>query len=372
MVAWLDAGNERLDGRPKIIIYAPASIEEWGPESPVTTGIGASESQIVELARWMSKASLNVTVYGSTPALEVESCVTWRHANEFRHEEECDLLIAHRAPWIAHRTSLGAKKLYVWLHDQPQSFAHAAFLPHLHSRVARYVALTKTMALGYQAVHGVKVSNPLIPYFLPGCDLEPLRDPLEDGPICCYLSAPYRGLRELLRAWRYIVEEVPEAKLRCAYGWQVFNSIMSVEGQELKAQRVEIEELLNLPGVAWLDRIPQQNVKALLDDSHLWLYPCTYPEQLCHVAMRAQARGVWPVVHPYAALAETVADGRMVDEDPTTAEGIRAFANATIKEMVRDPAEMRPRRIANRDVALRWHDAAIGGWTQALTEDGIL
>ena len=374
IVAWVNARANDVQvwrNGARVHVYAPASIEDWGPESPDTTGIGASESQIVELVRRLSKRGMQVTVYGSIQVPEVESSVTWRNVKDFDHRDDCDLLIAHRAPWLAHRTDIGARKFYVWLHDQPESFSIAAFFAKTQTRVNRYICLTKTQAGGYASFHHLGVSDPLIPYFLPACDLEPLPSQLCEEHTAVYASAPYRGLEYLLQIWPRVRAAVPDAVLRVAYGWQVFDAIATVEGAAMREKRSAMEAAMKQPGVEWLGRIPQRALREVLDHSRVWAYPLSYPEMLCHVGQRCASRGVWPVIRPYAALAETVLDGDFIHGNPIEEPVQVEFAAAIVKAMTCPASALNERRLALREGALAWHKAAEEGWERALTEDGL-
>ena len=191
---------------------------------------------------------------------------------------------------------------------------------------------------------------------------------MHEAPDVCYLSAPYRGLGHLLACWPDIRKEIPEATLRCAYGWQVFDA-MALQAPDLRGLRKVLENLLQQDGVTWMDRLPQRQVRDVLDTSKVWAYPCDYSEMLCSTAVRAQARQCYPVVVPRAALSETVMGGTRVDTPLATADDRKAFAAAVVEALRGDTwAE----RAAVREHALRYHDASEATWRTVLKDDGLL
>ncbi|MEK6880501.1 MAG: hypothetical protein AABY22_12870, partial [Nanoarchaeota archaeon] len=211
-------------------------------------------------------------------------------------------------------------------------------------------------------------------YFLPRAALAPLPERLHEAPDVCYLSAPYRGLEILLTLWPEVRRRVPAATLRCAYGWQVHDTIAFHEGGALTEQRRRIDrrfEELRDQGVQWLGRLPMRDVIGILDTSRVWAYPCVYPEMLSHVGQIAMARAAWPVIRPEAALRETVAGGRHVLDDLTGPAGVQAFADALAEELARPAADMDAPRRALREAALRRPEATDRAWAEVLAADGI-
>ncbi len=120
-VAWTVAkAIGRRDTRGlSVTFFCPHHTECWGPETPRTTGIGASEEAVVYLAEALARRGVSVDVYAPVPNHDVvvRRGVRWHHLREFDHREERSLLVAHRAPWVAQQPDVGAKRLVVWHQD---------------------------------------------------------------------------------------------------------------------------------------------------------------------------------------------------------------------------------------------------------------
>lgn len=108
---------------------------------------------------------------------------------------------------------------------------------------------------------------------------------------CLYASSPDRGLDILLRAWPYVYEKHPDAKLIVTYGAPEYD----------------------IPGVEFLGEVSEEEMDKLYRESEFWVHPATGGELYCITGIKAQASGCVPVVVPIMALSETVRHGYFVD-----------------------------------------------------------
>lgn len=99
-------------------------------------------------------------------------------------------------------------------------------------------------------------------------------EPRDDGPHFFYSSSPDRGLDRLLRAWPYVLEMVPGAKLHVAYGAERFvgTSRWSHNGECDSA--LDVEEGLRLDGVLYHGKMGQAELAELMMACDMCLYPC--------------------------------------------------------------------------------------------------
>jgi glycosyltransferase involved in cell wall biosynthesis len=155
---------------------------------------------------------------------------------------------------------------------------------------------------------------------------------------CVYASAPDRGLHCLLQMWPKIREQVPDAELYWAYGWNTFD-LAAASNPQLQVLKNEIQMMLRQPGVTELGRIGHEEVAKLMMSSALWLYPTMFTEVYCITAIKAQAAGAMPITTNVAALEETVQDGIKFDvKDIYYNEEAQAkFIAATVKALQNPP-----------------------------------
>ena len=160
---------------------------------------------------------------------------------------------------------------------------------------------------------------------------------MRDNKTIVYGSSYDRGLEHLLKMWPDIIKEVPDAKLRIFYGWDLFLKVMA-NNPERMAWKEKMEELMRQPGITHLGRISHGACAVEFENAGIWAYPTHFGEISCITAMRAQALGAIPVVINYAALEETVQHGIKVDGDIYEPEVREIYKNQLIR-MLRNPKD---------------------------------
>lgn len=125
-----------------------------------------------------------------------------------------------------------------------------------------------------------------------------------------YFSAYYRGLECLLKMWRDIRKEVPDATLDVYYGWE---SWLALQGEDDFYERMEaMFEDLKDEGVTVHGRVSHEELAAAMKQIEVWAYPTEFPEIHCITALKAQEAGCTPVVTNVGALNETVTVGTKI------------------------------------------------------------
>jgi glycosyltransferase involved in cell wall biosynthesis len=120
---------------------------------------------------------------------------------------------------------------------------------------------------------------------------------------CVYVGSYARGLQPLLDYWPVIKVLFPKATLDLCGGWTPDVSA------KLRAELTDSIRQLEAYGVRECVALSQSDIDATLSAASFWIYPCTYDEPFCPVALRAQMAGAVPLVIHRAALKETVRHG---------------------------------------------------------------
>lgn len=97
--------------------------------------------------------------------------------------------------------------------------------------------------------------------------------PIEDDPKFVYSSSPDRGLWQLLQSWPYFREEFPNAELSVCYGVKKWTDHLKWAHNRTGEMAVEIERLMQQPGVKDLGKIGQDRLAELQLEADAWLYP---------------------------------------------------------------------------------------------------
>jgi glycosyltransferase involved in cell wall biosynthesis len=187
---------------------------------------------------------------------------------------------------------------------------------------------------------------------------------MRDSKTVIYGSSYDRGLEHLLKMWPEIVAEVPDAKLRVFYGWDLFDKVYG-NNPERQAWKAKMEKMMELPSITHLGRISHGACTKEHETAGVWAYPTHFGEISCITAMRAQAYGSIPVVIDYAALEETVQHGVKIHGDIYEPEVREEFKKELItlledekrQEKIRKPMmKWAKKKFAWSQVAKQWSE----------------
>lgn len=116
-----------------------------------------------------------------------------------------------------------------------------------------------------------------------------------------YTSTPWRGLHVLLKAFRLLNRSDIELDVYSStviYG-PAFSRSVAGQFDQL------FEELEKTPGINVKGYAPNQEVRAALENAHIFAYPSTFEETSCIAAIEAMCAGCQAIVTNYGALFET-------------------------------------------------------------------
>lgn len=324
---WVPARIERRGTQPKLAIFCGETLEEWDATTPLTKGIGGSETAVVEVANRLAQKGWEVTVYNACGNKEGDyDGVFYANWPRFRPDLFHDVTVSWRHPQFT-RERPNAKETWLWMHD----------LNHGDR-------LTADWAQGFDRVLGVSewhrdYLKRVYPFlgdkagYLPnGIDLMRFQQP--HGPKnrfrVVYCSSPDRGLGNLLVLWPHIRKVEPTAELHVFYGWENFQE--SIRRGQLHYRSI-MENILALgkqPGVVWRGRVNQRELAKEMLEADLWLYPTAFLETFCITALEAQAANLKIVASRCGNLPNIIGDaGVTVPGQATSTSYKHGFLGAT-------------------------------------------
>ncbi|KAM3102303.1 glycosyltransferase family 4 protein [Phormidesmis sp. 146-12] len=356
-----------------IVIYSnfPFHIEDWSLLS-VNRGIAGSEEAVIYLSQELAKLGYEVTVFNRCNDMEGEyASVVYQSVDRFNPQDNFNILIFHRAWTQPMQMNVKARKTAVWMHDNPQLFppleeaqreaflasfdklfvlsnAHASMFPEWIPREKMF--LTK---------NGINIQD----FNINSIGRNPKR--------LIYISDYMRGIEHLLRRWKNVLQEVPDAELHLFYGWQLIDALakspMAEKIPKLKTQKQELLPLMQQKNVYEHGRVGHQQLIEELLKSGIYVYPCHTPEVFCISAIKAQACGCVPIVNDLAALNETVQSGIKIKGCAGDEETDRKFIEAVI-DLLKNPEKQEALRqnafalkasLGWDQVAQQWHQQFI-------------
>jgi len=332
-----------------VVLYVGYSVEGWNPETFKESGLGGSETAVVEMGKRLAALGHRIRVFGDcfphnfqgTPAPSLEGSfdgVEYLHYEKFR-DVQCDVLVSSRRPEAVDAPGLETRRAILWVHDvhcgdqltpeRAGKFDLIWTLSEWHRRffVSKYPFL---QAAGDK----VKVTRN-------GIDLRRFDKVVpRDGRRVIYSSSPDRGLQAALETWPEIRARVPGAELHVFYGfnnWEPFAD----EGQRKVIAHLK-KLLAETEGVRFHGRKAQDFLAEEFLKSGVWAYPTWFHETSCITAMEAQAAGLRIVTSPIGALNETVGPrGILIPGNWLSASYKSKFVDAVVGAMLKDGDEDR-------------------------------
>lgn len=352
------------------IMTGDTAIDEWGPWS-LKEGIGGSEEAVIRLSRQLAKLGYKVVVYGKpgpNTGLD-EQGVMWRNYWDCNLNDEFDIFVAWRAPFIFDR-KIKARKAYLWLHDVMEAgeFTH----PRL-ANLTKVIVLSKYHRSLFPMIPDEKIllsGNGIDPE-----DFEKYDEKVERNPHkLIYTSSHVRGLAYMYEIWPEVKKAVPEATLDVYYGRESYDAVHKGNPERMKWMDGMISKAKELDGVTDYGKVGQDEINQHIFESGIWVYPCPFPEIFCITALKMQAGGAIPVSSNFAALDETVQYGvklpmKQMKENTPIGESdqpfLEDFKNELI-DMLKNPDKqnkIRPemqkwaRGQSWAKIASQWHDS---------------
>lgn len=317
----------RMSDKPIFCFVADGGFHPWSGSTILTTGVGGSETYIIEMARYIQRAGVfDVFVFCNTPPNQSEEnfegvrYVPLTAYAQFINTTYVKHVIVSRFSEYLPLTFKGfSENVYFVAHDLTPSGVvipkdlklkrifcltewHVSYLTSIFPDLAAI-----TVPFYYGIDNKFKISNSV--------------DKIKNKFI--YSSFPNRGLLQLLQMWPTIYGRHPTSTLHIYadvnHKWS--NDVEPDKMNEIKKLLIAYDYANNGYGInyhGWVD-------KRILAESWLsadiWFYPCTFMETFCLTALEAASSKTLCVTNDLAALQNTVGNrGVIVPGDASTAE----------------------------------------------------
>lgn len=266
-----------------LVFYVGPGLEPWNPEIAAKTGIGGSETAVIEMSKRLSKLGYDVTVYGDCAELEgVFDFVKYVDYRNFDNVE-CDMLISSRRPMIFNdHSKYSAKATMCWVHDVHLggSFNYTTSL-----KIDKILTLSQWHKDFFTRTYPFLHENQVL-VTRNGISLERFDKSISRNPHrAVYSSSPDRGLDVAVRAWPKIRSQVPDAELHIYYGFKNWEASTNDPGQlKLISYLKKLIKDHEKFGVHFHDRIPQDELAIEFLKSGVWAYSSWFAETSCQLA----------------------------------------------------------------------------------------
>jgi glycosyltransferase involved in cell wall biosynthesis/Tfp pilus assembly protein PilF len=322
-----------------IFFCQPRSVV-FDARTPLTRGLGGTESAIVYLAEALARRGHRVVVLNNCEEPGRFGSVEyarWETLPVRCLADRPDVLVGVRYWRTIGRVRFAPLQIF-WTgdaFDQP-------FVEHLGDRQARagidfFMLQSDWQSATFQAHHDVPDWQIVRTRLgAAASSVEPQAGPSVPATRArglAYASTPFRGLDVLLDLFPRIRAACPDATLDIFSSMQVYGMSEADDRRQFRA----VYRKARQPGVKLVGSVPQIELAERLGQARVLAYPNHFAETFCIAAIEAQAAGCAVVTSGFGALPETVGDaGICVPGDPRSAAYQQAFVDACVSLLCDD------------------------------------
>ena len=312
--------------KPILCFVADGGFNHWTGSTILTSGVGGSETYIIEMARHIQRGGhFNVYVFCNTPNGNNETFegVNYYHLNyyyEFVNTTYVHTCIVSRfSEYLPVAFKGFCENVYLVVHDLTPS---GVVIP-VDYKLKNIFCLTEWHVNYLGSVFPV-LKDKIVPFYY-GID-DRFKNNENNNKIknkFIYSSFPNRGLLQLLQMWPKIYEKEPSATL---YIYADVNNKWSNDVEPIKMQQIknllnEYKERNNGLGIHYCGWVGKRQLSESWLSSEFWFYPCTFMETFCLTALEAASSKTLAITNDLAALQNTVGNrGVVINGDATTYE----------------------------------------------------
>ena len=317
--------SPKIPEKPIYCFHADGGFNTWSGSNINTTGVGGSETYIIEHARYIQKSGLfDVFVFCNCEKEENFEGVIYKPLSQyysFIQQNYIHTCIVSRFSEYLPVTFKGfTENVYMVVHDLTPS---GMVIP-MDNKLKKIFCLTEWHVSYFTNIFP-SLKNITVPFYY-GIDFQKFKSNNKNDNISfkqqykfIYSSFPNRGLLQLLQLWPKIYQFQPLASLHiyCDVDGKWVNE---VEGKMM----VQIRQLMidyngmNIYYYGWVSKTVLAEAWSTAD---IWFYPCTFMETFCLTALEAALTKTLVITNELAALQNTVSNrGVIIKGDPTTEE----------------------------------------------------
>lgn len=311
--------------KPLFVFVADGGFNQWAGSNILTTGVGGSETYIIEMARYIQQSgNFQTIVFCNTPEEREEifentiykPLTSYYEFINTTYVHSC--IISRFSEYLPVTYKGFSENVYLVVHDLTPS---GIVIP-MEKKLKNIFCLTE-WHVEYMTHIFPQLKSITVPFYY-GCNssLE-LNEERKIPYKFIYSSFPNRGLLQLLQMWEHIYEKEPRATLH------IYSDVdnkwsNSVEGEKMQQIRDLLNKYREKPngyGIHYHGWVKKSILEESWKTADIWFYPCTFMETFCLTALEAAKFKTFVITNDLAALQNTVGNrGSIIKGDPTTKE----------------------------------------------------
>jgi glycosyltransferase involved in cell wall biosynthesis len=333
---------------------ADGGFNKWSGSSILTTGVGGSETYIIEMARYIQRrGEFDVYVFCNCEEVgEVFEGVTYMPLHKYyrfikeNYVHSC--MVSRFSEYLPVTFESFVENIYFVIHDLSPS----GFVIPMNIKLKKIFCLTEWHVEYFTSAfpalkditepfyYGIDFGNFMAGETRETREMREIKE-IEDSSNTenisieiseksqkvphsfIYSSFPNRGLLELLKMWPRIYEHQPKALLHiyCDVNHKWSNDVEPDKMQNIKTILEKYDAYnhgMNIYYHGWVNKKTLANAWLTAD---IWFYPCTFMETFCLTALEAAATKTLVITNHLAALQNSVGNrGVIIKGDATTQE----------------------------------------------------
>jgi predicted O-methyltransferase YrrM len=333
-----------ITDKPICCFIADGGFSPWSGENIITTGVGGSETFIIEIANHIQKSNKFITyVFCNTPENKeyIYQDTIYKPISqyfEFINTNYIHTCIVSRFSEYLPVTFKGhVDNVYFIVHDLSSS---GNVIP-IEPKLRQIFCLTEWHTEYFTKSFNLKELTDITVPFYYGTNFMPINNSIITNKIrFIYSSFPNRGLLILLKMWSKIYEINNNCELHIFC--DVNNHWSNItEPDKMREIKDLLEQLSNKYNIYYHGWVSKKELEKGWQQSDIWFYPCTFMETFCLTALEAARTRTLVITNDLAGLQNTVNNrGVIIKGDPTTSDwqqhaliAIRYYLNTDNKEM---------------------------------------
>ena len=315
--------------KPLFVFCADGGFNEWSGKNILTTGVGGSETYIIEMARWIQKTgNFQTIVFCNCGEEELFEGTIYKPLSQYYEFVNTNYIhscvVSRFSEYLPVSFKGFTESVYLVVHDLTPS---GIVIP-IDKKLKNVFCLTEWHMSHLSSIFP-SLANIMVPFYY-GIDSTFTKvDP--NGVVgtnkipnkFIYSSFPNRGLLHLLQMWPTIIEKFPTSTLHIYSDvdnkWS--NQVEGEKMQQIRDLLVSYKKTNNNLGISYHGWVGKQELADAWKTADIWFYPCTFMETFCLTALEAASSKTFVVTNDLAALQNTVGNrGCIIKGDPTTIE----------------------------------------------------
>lgn len=303
--------------------FHPPTYRNFDWTTPDQTGIGGSETAVVEMAGRLAQRGHDVVVYAPT-GVDHEQVdprgAKWRPCDQVDFSRP-GIWIINRYPPLLDHFPADHPGQECWILSE--DVWYDTMTPERGAKLDRYICLCQS--------HAYTIRQQF-PYLADkvclggnGVRMEMVREiqknpPARDPHKIIFASSPDRGLLALLKIFRKARWWVSDLTLDIYYGFDNIDKIIEQRGPTCpqKVLKDEVMKEANQPGVTWHGRATQPELYRAWFGAGMLVHPSNFTETNFITGQEAQAMGAIPIFKPVWAAGEYIQHGVLIHGDAYT------------------------------------------------------